>query len=77
MSALTRSIALPVAALVLLSLSGTGFAAEAVRKALSALGAQIERMESISNGEEKPRATGHDEGSYAENRRADMVYDGE
>lgn len=33
MSALTRSIALPVAALVLLSLSGVGFAAEAVRKA--------------------------------------------
>ncbi len=33
MFALTRSIALPVAAVVLLSFSGTGFAAEAARKA--------------------------------------------
>ncbi|MGQ5522255.1 peptidoglycan-associated lipoprotein Pal [Chitinimonas sp. PSY-7] len=51
--------------------------AEAVRRALSTVGAQDKQVEAISNGEEKPRATGHDEGSYAENRRADMVYDGE
>lgn len=47
--------------------------AEAVRKALSALGAQIERMESISNGEEKPRAKGSNEAAWKENRRADLL----
>ncbi|PHV10865.1 peptidoglycan-associated lipoprotein Pal [Chitinimonas sp. BJB300] len=51
--------------------------AEAVRRALSTVGAQDKQIEAISNGEEKPRATGHDEGSYTENRRADVVYDGE
>ncbi|QDQ26960.1 peptidoglycan-associated lipoprotein Pal [Chitinimonas arctica] len=51
--------------------------AEAVRKALSVLGAQEKQLEATSNGEEKPRATGHDEDSYTENRRADVVYGGE
>ncbi|HEY9104486.1 peptidoglycan-associated lipoprotein Pal [Chitinimonas sp.] len=51
--------------------------AEAVRKALTVVGAQEKQIEATSNGEEKPRATGHDEASYAENRRADVVYDGE
>jgi peptidoglycan-associated lipoprotein len=30
-------------------------------------------MEAISYGEEKPRRTGHDEPSWAENRRDDVV----
>lgn len=51
--------------------------AEAVRKAMSVVGAQEKQIEATSNGEEKPRATGHDEASYAENRRADVVYNGE
>lgn len=51
--------------------------AEAVRKALSVVGAQDKQIEATSNGEEKPRATGHDEASYTENRRADVVYNGE
>ncbi|GAB3262423.1 peptidoglycan-associated lipoprotein [Chitinimonas naiadis] len=51
--------------------------AEAVRKALTVVGAQEKQIEATSNGEEKPRATGHDEASYAENRRADVVYNGE
>ena len=38
------------------------------------LGAQSDQIETISYGEEKPRATGHDEASHAENRRADIVY---
>jgi len=31
-------------------------------------------MEAVSLGEEKPKATGNDEASWAENRRADLVY---
>jgi peptidoglycan-associated lipoprotein len=31
-------------------------------------------MEAVSLGKEKPKATGHDEASWAENRRADIAY---
>jgi peptidoglycan-associated lipoprotein len=47
--------------------------AEAVKRALSVLGVSESRIEAISNGEEKPRATGSTEAAWAENRRADMV----
>lgn len=47
---------------------------EAVRKALSTLGVSDTQVEAVSFGEEKPKATGSDEASYAENRRADIVY---
>ncbi|MCL4745920.1 MAG: peptidoglycan-associated lipoprotein Pal [Burkholderiaceae bacterium] len=47
---------------------------EAVRKALGALGVAENQVEAVSFGEEKPRATGTDEASWAENRRADLVY---
>ena len=47
---------------------------EAVRKALGALGVAENQVEAVSFGEEKPRATGADEASWAENRRADFVY---
>ena len=48
--------------------------AEAVRRAMSALGVPDKQMEAVSFGEERPRATGADDASYAENRRADLVY---
>ncbi|HJV85888.1 MAG TPA: peptidoglycan-associated lipoprotein Pal [Noviherbaspirillum sp.] len=48
--------------------------AEAVRKSLSLLGVSDSQMEAVSFGEEKPKATGSDEASWAENRRADLVY---
>ena len=32
------------------------------------------QIESVSFGEEKPRAAGHDETSWAQNRRSDIVY---
>lgn len=51
--------------------------AESVKKAMELLGVQDRRMEAVSLGEEKPRALGHDEASWAENRRSDIVYDGE
>jgi peptidoglycan-associated lipoprotein len=48
--------------------------AEAVRKSLSLLGVQDAQMEAVSFGKEKPKATGHDEAAWAENRRADIAY---
>jgi peptidoglycan-associated lipoprotein len=48
--------------------------AEAVRKSLSVLGVPESQMEAVSLGKEKPKATGSDEAAWAENRRADIVY---
>jgi len=48
--------------------------AEAVRRAMSTLGVSDNQMEAVSLGEEKPKATGSDEAAWAENRRADIVY---
>jgi hypothetical protein len=45
-----------------------------IRRALGALGVPESQMEAVSLGEERPRATGSDEASWAENRRADLVY---
>ena len=51
--------------------------AEAVKKIMTVLGAPDARIETISYGEEKPVAMGHDESSWAKNRRADIKYAGE
>jgi peptidoglycan-associated lipoprotein len=48
--------------------------AEAVRKSLTLVGVPDAQMEAVSLGKEKPKALGHDEASWAENRRADIVY---
>ena len=48
--------------------------AEAVVRSLTVLGIPAKRLEAVSYGEEKPRATGHDEASWAQNRRGDFVY---
>jgi len=50
--------------------------AEAEQKALAALGVPTARMEVVSFGKEKPKATGENEAAWAENRRADIVYGG-
>ena len=47
--------------------------AEAVAKTLKLMGIPESRLEAISYGEEKPRRTGQDESSWAENRRGDLV----
>jgi peptidoglycan-associated lipoprotein len=47
---------------------------EAVRRALTALGVPEAQLEAVSFGEEKPRGSGNDEASWAENRRADLDY---
>jgi peptidoglycan-associated lipoprotein len=51
--------------------------AEAVKKVMTVLGVADANVETISFGEEKPVATGHDESSWAQNRRADIKYAGE
>ena len=47
---------------------------EAVRRELILFGVPDRQMEAISFGKEKPVATGHDEASWAQNRRADLDY---
>jgi peptidoglycan-associated lipoprotein len=51
--------------------------ADAVRQAMAVLGVTERQMEPVSLGEERPRASGSTEAAYAENRRADILYDGE
>jgi peptidoglycan-associated lipoprotein len=51
--------------------------ADAVKKLMILLGATDAQIETVSFGKEKPRREGHDETSWAENRRADIVYAGE
>ena len=51
--------------------------AEAVKKVMTVLGAPDSTIETVSYGEEKPAAAGHDESAWAQNRRADIKYAGE
>lgn len=51
--------------------------AESVKRMLSLLGVSDAQIETVSFGKEKPRNAGHDEAAYAENRRSDLVYQGE
>jgi peptidoglycan-associated lipoprotein len=51
--------------------------AESVKKVMTVLGVGDNRIETISYGEEKPAASGHDEQAWAQNRRADIKYAGE
>ncbi|WP_018604984.1 peptidoglycan-associated lipoprotein Pal [Uliginosibacterium gangwonense] len=51
--------------------------ANAVKQTLTTLGVKDSQIEAVSLGKEKPRATGHDEASWAENRRDDILYNGE
>jgi peptidoglycan-associated lipoprotein len=48
--------------------------AEGVKKMLELGGAKASQIETISYGEEKPIATGHDEASWSQNRRSDIKY---
>lgn len=51
--------------------------ADAVKQMMELLGAAGSQIETLSFGEEKPKAPGHDEAAWAENRRADIRYQGE
>lgn len=48
--------------------------ADGVNKMLSLGGARAEQLESVSYGEEKPKASGHEEASWSQNRRTDLNY---
>lgn len=48
--------------------------ADSVRNALKVYGVRDQQMETVSWGKEKPKATGHDESAWAQNRRADIQY---
>ncbi len=47
---------------------------QAVLRTLETLGVPDAQLEAVSFGKEKPVALGHDEASWALNRRADLVY---
>lgn len=51
--------------------------ADSVRKMMNVMGASDSQIEVVSFGEEKPRAACHDESCWKENRRSDIVYQGE
>jgi peptidoglycan-associated lipoprotein len=48
--------------------------AQAVRRILLLQGASAEQLSTVSYGEERPAATGHDEAAYQLNRRVEIVY---
>ncbi|CUT17311.1 MULTISPECIES: OmpA family protein [Candidatus Ichthyocystis] len=45
-----------------------------VRQAFVSMGISPSRVEAVSFGKEKPRAKGHDEKAWSENRRSDLLY---
>lgn len=48
--------------------------AESMKRVMEVLGVPASHIETVSYGEEKPRAVGHDEASWAKNRRDDIRY---
>lgn len=48
--------------------------ADAVVRALKLYGIKDSQVEAVSWGKEKPKAQGHDEAAWAQNRRVDLVY---
>ncbi|MDN0073926.1 peptidoglycan-associated lipoprotein Pal [Crenobacter sp. SG2303] len=51
--------------------------AESVKNAMQVLGAKDSQIEAISYGKEKPKSNGSSDADYAENRRDDIVYQGQ
>ncbi len=48
--------------------------ADGVKKLLELGGASASQLRSVSVGEEKPKAAGHDEAAWSQNRRTDLNY---
>lgn len=48
--------------------------ADGVKNMLVLGGAKSSQIETASYGEEKPKATGHEEAAWSQNRRADLIY---
>ncbi len=51
--------------------------ADSVRKVMVAKGVKDSQIETVSFGKEKPRNPAHNKAAWAENRRTDIVYQGE
>ena len=51
--------------------------AVALKKAFNVKGVSDNQIETVSFGEEKPKAEGNSEQSWSQNRRDDIVYQGE
>ena len=51
--------------------------AVALKKALNIKGISDSQIETVSFGEEKPKDEGHNEQAWSQNRRDDIVYEGE
>ena len=51
--------------------------ADSIKKMLVMLGTNESQVESVSLGEEKPKMDGQNETAWAENRRGDILYNGE
>ena len=50
---------------------------DGVKRMMLLLGAREDQIESVSLGEEKPRAEGQGEQAWSQNRRSDILYQGE
>ena len=50
---------------------------DSVKQAMTVLGANGRQIDTVIFGKEKPKALGHDEEAWAQNRRADIVYAGD
>ena len=50
---------------------------EAIKRMMMLMGVGESQLEAVSLGEEKPKAVGHDEAAWAQNRRGDLLYSGE
>jgi peptidoglycan-associated lipoprotein len=50
---------------------------DSLKRMLILLGAKEDQVEAVSLGEEKPRAQGSDEAAWSQNRRSDILYQGE
>jgi peptidoglycan-associated lipoprotein len=48
-----------------------------IKRALQLMGVRETQIESVSLGEEKPRCSESNDQCYAQNRRGDILYDGE
>ena len=51
--------------------------ADSVKNMMTLAGARDGQIESVSLGEEKPRALGNGESAWSQNRRSDIIYRGE
>ena len=51
--------------------------ADGVKKAMTVLGASSSQIQTVSFGKEKPKCTEHGESCWSQNRRGDILYQGE